>query len=541
MQAELLLLNADIVTMDPGAPRAQALAIADGRIVAVGTQADLLELDNGCTRRIDARGLTVLPGLRDNHIHLQDSGYYNGTMADLTRVRTALELIATLREFAATQCMLWVGGQGYSIGIFNEDTLSREDLDLAVPDRPCLIYAADLHSACLNTRGCEALGLTSDTPDPVNGRFSRDARGVPTGMLHEEAITWAQDRMPPVTEETYMAGVRFGQELCHRHGLTGALDPKITLRHAAVYQRMVEDGSLTLRMNGAAWVDPEETDDQTLARLMKMRRDHWSDMFRIHSAKFFIDGVLENRTAAMIEGYQDARGGNAPLLFTPEKIARLFPALDAARFQIHCHVIGDLAVRAVLDGLETARATNGDWPALHQVTHLQCVRPEDIARLGKLRAMANLQALWARAVASVTEVCLPMAGPALAETIYPFRSIIEAGAPFCLTSDWGVSTLNPFEIMSTALTRQVPGQPAMPVFLPHERLSRAQVLTGYTTGAAAGAWRPDTGSLRVGAQADFIVVDRDVTRCDPHELGATQVELTVVGGREVYRRLGFDG
>jgi predicted amidohydrolase YtcJ len=255
----------------------------------------------------------------------------------------------------------------------------------------------------------------------------------------------------------------------------------------------------------------------------------------MHSAKFFLDGVVENRTAAMIAPYTDT-GGNAPLMFAPDQIDALFTALDAARFQIHVHAIGDLATRAALDGIATARAANGIWPALHQIAHIQFVDPADIPRFAPLGVMANVQPLWARHEVSIDDLSLPAVGPERGRWIYALRSLLDAGAGMALSSDWGVSTLNPFEIIHTAVTRRPPpGDDPRPAFLPEQRITRAEALTGYTTGAAAAAWRPHlTGRLGVGAYGDLILLDRDILACPVDEIAGTSVLLTVLAGRIVH-------
>lgn len=209
----------------------------------------------------------------------------------------------------------------------------------------------------------------------------------------------------------------------------------------------------------------------------------------MHSAKFFLDGVVENRTAAMIAPYADT-GGNAPLMFDPAQINEMFTAFDAARFQIHVHAIGDLATRAALDGMQAARQANADWPSLHQIAHIQFIDPADIPRFRALGVMANVQPLWARHEASVTDIAVPAVGAERAQFIYAFRSLLDAGAQMALSSDWGVSTLNPFEIIETAVTRQPPHKEGdCTAFLPGQRISRAEAVAGYTTAAAAAAWR----------------------------------------------------
>ncbi|MDO6965473.1 amidohydrolase [Rhizobium alvei] len=541
--ADLILINGNIVTMDPLTPAVAALAVAGGRIVALGSTEEMKALAGPQTRVVDAGGRLVLPGFQDTHIHLQDSGCDYGTNANLDAAGSIDELKETLSSFAATHDGPWVRGVGWYTGIFTEHNLDRHVLDAAIPDRPCFILASDGHNACLNSKGCEAIGLVKGTEDPFNGHFVVDADGVPTGMLFEEAVNWATNRMPEVTDEEYAAGVRYGQALCNRHGITGVLDALVMERHARVYRKLAEDGELTVRVCATAKVFPEEATADALARVEELRRSNDLEMFRIHSAKFFLDGVMENRTGVMIEPYSDAIGGNAPLMFGHEQVKELFTAFDAARFQIHVHVIGDGAVRAALDGLEAARDKNGAWPSLHQLAHIQFIDPADIPRFRTLGAVANVQALWARNEPSVTDVAVPMGGPERSRWMYAFRSLIDAGAQYTLSSDWGVSTLNPFKIMETAITRQPPAKNgAVEPFLPQERLTRKESVMGYTVNAAASAWRAEsTGSLAPGKYADIIVLDRDIFTCDVYDIGDTEVQLTLLGGREVHRATGFTG
>nr|WP_280518996.1 amidohydrolase [Shinella curvata] len=526
--------------MDALQPRAEALAIGNGRVLAVGSNEDVFAAAPAAVRKLNAGGKMVLPGLQDTHLHLQDSGYYNGTMADLRKASTILELQESLRTFGEANPDGWLFGVGWYTGVFSEDLLDRRALDQASGDRPCLIFASDLHSICLNSAGCEAVGLVRGTAAPPNGHFSLYPDGTPTGMVHEEGIAWVKARIAQTTDEDFIKGVQYGQLHAHSHGLTGVIDAWVEERHCRVYGRMAEEQTLTIRVSGCAKVEPSESVEEAVARLNGLRGKYRYDMFNVHSSKFFLDGVLENRTAAMIDGYADALGGNAPLMFEPSQINDMFSAFDAERFQIHVHVIGDLAARAALDGLEHARRLNGKWPSHHQITHLQCVSPEDIPRLGKLDCVANIQALWARNEPSVTDVAVPMAGPSLANLMYPFRSILDSGALWTLSSDWGVSTLNPFQIMETAITRQPVGKSDHAVFLPEQRLTRHEALKGYTLNAATAAWRPHTGRLAPGCFGDFVVIDQDILACDTYAIGATRVLATYVSGHEVYRSPSLD-
>lgn len=542
--AELIVLNADIRSMDPLQPRARALAVREGRIAALGDDAEIRNLADGRTRIVDAGGRLVLPGFQDTHIHLQDSGTGFSSSVDLATAKSVAELQALLRDFAARRPDdAWVRGVGWYTGIFGAHNLDRHVLDAAIPGRPAYIFASDGHNAAINSKGCALVGLDSTVADPPNGHFVRDASGVPTGLVYEDAVEWVRSRMPKREEKEYAAGVRYGQALCNRHGITGVLDALVGERHMRVYRALEEAGELTVRVRATAKVFPEEKLEAALERVETLRRESRGRLAAVHSAKFFLDGVLENRTAVMLEDYSDAAGGNAALMFDPEQLRRLFIAFDAARFQLHIHVIGDGAARIALDGLEAARAANGEWPSLHQLTHLQVLDPADIPRFRPLGAVASIQPLWARHEPSVTDVALPMIGHARGRWMYPWRSLREAGAHITVTSDWGVSTLNPFAIMETAVTRQPVGaKPDYPVFLPEERLDVATVVRGYTVNAAAAAWRAEeTGSLSPGKYADLIVLDRDIFSVSPYEIGGTEVLLTLRGGKEVHRAPTFAG
>lgn len=540
--ADVILFNGDVRTMDALKPQASALAIRDGKVLAIGSDREMRALADRSARVVDAGGRLVLPGFQDTHIHLQDSGTDRALFADLEGSATVEELQARLAKFASERngCG-WIRGVGWFSGIFGEHNLSRQVLDQVSRERPIFIYASDGHSAAINSRACEELGLTASSPDPENGSFVREANGELQGLVYEDAIDWVRKRMPALTEKDYAAGVRHGQALCNKHGITGVIDALVGERHMRVYKMLDDAHELTVRLAATAKVYPSESVDAAMERLEALRRTYTSPMIKMHSAKLFLDGVFENRTAAMIEDYSDQRGGNAPVMFGDAHLKALIKAFDAARFQIHVHAIGDMAARAALDALELARRDNGAWPSLHQIAHVQLLHPDDIPRFAELGVVANIQPLWARLEPSVTDVALPMVGPERGRWMYAFRSLLDHGAMVAVSSDWGVSTLNPFPIMQTAVTRQ----PAVrgsnrPVFLPEEQIGVEDVVRGYTVNAAASAWRSDaTGSISPGKNADVIILDRNIFAIDPVEIGQTQVLLTLLGGREVYRAKEF--
>lgn len=539
---DLIVVNARIRTMDVAQPHAEALAVKDGRIVALGSSHAIRDLANGGTQTIDAGGKLVLPGFQDTHIHLQDSGTELTVGAVLYDAHTVPDLQKMVAAFAASRPQdAWVKGWGWNAGVFGAANLNREVLDAAVPDRPVAIWASDGHNAAINSKAIELIGLDAVNDDPDGGHFVRDANGRITGLLYEKATHWVSERMPELPDSTYAEGVLFGQAQCNRFGITGVLDALVEERHMRVYRNLADDNALTLRVAATALVNPEDTLEGAMERLTMLRRDFSRPLARVHSAKFFLDGVMENRTGLMIEPYSDD-GGNAELMFDREHLERLMVAFDAARFQLHVHVIGDGAARVALDCIEATIRANGPWPALHQLAHVQMIDPADIPRFRELGVICNMQPLWARLEPSV-EVVLPMVGEKRAPWMYAWKSFLDAGAPYVLSSDWGVSTQNPFPIIQTAVTRQ-PGkrEEGYPVFLPEQRIDVESAVKGYTLNAAAGAWRDrDTGTLSKGKFADLIVLDRDIFTVDPREIGETQVMTTLLAGKAVHRAEAFDG
>ncbi len=542
MQDDLIILNANIQTMDVARPSADAILIRAGRIVCLGTASDLQHLASAGARIIDAGGRLVLPGFQDAHVHLMDGGTDLIQTAWLGDATTLTDLQHTLATHAAQDSSALVMGGGWNNAFFGDANLTRAQLDAVLPDRPCIVYDDSAHSACINSAACSLAGITRDTPDPPNGHLVRDAGGTPTGMLHEDAIYWARARLPAISDATYLAGARAGQAHANNLGITGVLDPCITDYQARAYAGLVASGGMTLRVAGAAKVDVADTSASVIARLTALRAAHKTEYFKVNSAKFFLDGILENRTAAMIAPYGDAQGGNAPLMFAPDQIASLFAALDAARFQIHVHVIGDLAARAALDGFEVALRANGAWPSLHQLAHLEVLDPVDTSRIVALGAMANIQPLWAQVDPEVPDLSFAMIGTARETNTYAFRQMLNAGAPYCLSSDWPVTTMNPFEIIETAVTRQPSGREDVAPFHPNERLTMLEAVLGYTAHAAAACWRGHyTGRLMPGFSADLIVLDQDILTCDPYDIGKTNVMLTLFQGRDVHRHPRFEG
>jgi predicted amidohydrolase YtcJ len=539
--ADTVITHAKIRTMDPQHPCAEAIAIRDGRIVAVGTEAEI-ELFSGVhTTRINAQGNLMLPGLQDTHVHFQHSSadlYHNAALHDATTVD---ELLLTIKAFAERNPdKLWIQGVGFSTAMFSQEHLTKELLDSVTGGRPALMLANDYHNGWANTAAFKIAGVTPGSPDPENGSYVRLADGNPKGWIKEDAI-WAMNRLAPAySDEDYLVSMQRYSKVFNSRGITGILDAMVSSSFMRNYQESHDRGELSLRVRATSKIFAHKPLQPQLEELVSLRKTYQGDRVSLHSAKFFLDGVMENGTAALLAPSADT-AATADLMFSQEQINEYFAAFDRERFQLHVHTIGDAAVRAAVDGIEHAQQCNDKWDSRHQLAHLQVVDPADIPRFKKLGILANYQTLWAQPNQEADLLLETMLGAARCQWIYPVGEFVRQGVTCVLSSDWGVTTYDPFRIMQCAVTRQnEEGDAHGPVHTPQHRIDIEEAVKGYTINAALAAWRDDcTGSLSVGKYADLILVDRNIFEIAPFEIGQTQVLLTVLEGAEVYRSENF--
>ncbi|MGB8960280.1 MAG: amidohydrolase [Candidatus Aminicenantales bacterium] len=535
-RADLILTNAAITTMAPGRPRAEALAVAAGKIVYVGDGRRALQRRGPSTRIVDLGGRLVLPAFQDSHIHLVSGGVELG-LCDLNGLRTAEEVLAKVRAFAAAHPdAAWITGGGWDLPLFPQANPRKEALDAVVPGRPVVLDSADGHSAWVNSRALALAGITRDTPDPVGGRIERDPKtGAPTGTLRESAADLVQRLVPETSPADTIKGLRAGLALANRFGIASIIEASADPRNLDAYAALDKSGRLTVRVLASLFVDT----DRGLAevpRLARLRRQYAGSRLKATAAKIFADGVMEPHTAALLEPYTDRPGDRGTPLLEPEAFDALAQALDLSGFQIHVHAIGDRAVRMALDAFEAAGRANGFRDLRHHIAHLELIDPADIPRFARLGAAANFQALWAYADTYITELTLPILGPLRSRWLYPIGSVARTGARIVGGSDWSVSSMNPLLAIQVALTRRGPDDPPGEAWIPEERVDLATMLRAYTVN---GAWlsheERTRGSLEAGKAADLIVLDRDLFRIPPSEIGRAKVLLTLLDGREVFR------
>ncbi|MER7809111.1 amidohydrolase [Streptomyces sp900116325] len=538
--ADLVLTGGPVLTMDSARSRATTVAVTGDRITAVGHD-EVRELIGPKTEVVDLAGRLLVPGFQDAHIHPVTAGLELAQF-NLTDFRTAADTLAAVRAYADSHPdQEWITGGGWSMEAFDGGSPTRDRLDTVVPDRPVFLVNRDHHGAWVNTRALTLAGITRDTPDPADGRIERDDRGEPTGLLQEGAMDLVARHTPRSTPADRLAALLLAQRLLHSYGITAWQDAIVGVYGSMddasdAYLTAARDGSLTARVVGALWWDRERGSEQ-IPELVARRQELTGGRFRAGSVKIMQDGVAETGTAALLTPYLDACGcatANSGTSFVdPVELRRYVTELDALGFQTHFHALGDRAVREALDAVEAARTVNGRTDNRPHLAHLQIVHPDDIPRFRELGATANIQPLWAAHEPQMDELTIPFLGDERAALQYPFGALLRSGATVAAGSDWPVSSAEPLHGIHTAVNRIAPDGDG-PAFLPGERIGLTAAIAAYTAGSAHVNHLDDTGSIRAGALADLVVLDRDVYAGQPEEIGATRVLQTYVGGRRVH-------
>ena len=537
--ADLLFVGGPVLTMGPARARATALAVRDGRILAVGH--DLVHLRGSRTEVVDLGGRVLLPGFQDAHIHAVFGGVELG-QCDLSGTTDVDGYLAAVRAYAGAHPeQEWIVGSGWAMESFPAGVPTKDLLDTVVPDRPVFLTNRDHHGAWVNTIALERAGITGATSDPIDGIINRAADGEPVGCLQEGAASLVGRLVPPVTQADLVAGLMRAQRLLHSRGVTAWQDAMLGASDgypdpSPAYLAAATDGSLTATVTGALWWDRERGADQ-IPDLVARRSRLTAGRLTCSTVKIMQDGIAENFTAAMTEPYLDRCGhpsANSGLSFVdPAALTEYVTSLDALDFQVHFHALGDRAVREALDAVEAARRANGFRDTRPHLAHLQVVHPDDVPRFGRLGAGANIQPLWAAHEPQMDMLTIPFLGPRRAALQYPFGDLMRSGATLAAGSDWPVSDPDPIHGIHVAVNRVLPGGAAVP-FLPGQRLDLATALAAYTAGSAYVNHRDDSGSLIAGNVADLVVLDRDPFGGPSDEIGETTVVLTYVDGRRVY-------
>jgi predicted amidohydrolase YtcJ len=532
---DFILYNLNAHTLDSQRRRATALAVRDGHIVAVGTEAEARAVIP-YARGLDLGGRTVLPGLIDAHMHFE--WYSLGLQAVDAETDTLVECLARVTaKAAATAAGQWITGHGWNQNVWGGFPAAA-DLDRAAPEHPVFLRAKSGHAGWANTLALKQAGLSAGTPDPAGGQIGRDAGGQLTGLLFEGAMGLIDAQIPPPTEAQLADLMVPAMEKAWRWGLTGVHDFD-GRRSLAAWQMLRERGQLGLRVVKTirvAYLDH--------AIALGLRSGFGDDWIRLGNVKVFLDGALGPRTARMIAPYEGEPENTGIAVTDPEEFYERAARAAAHGLALTTHAIGDRAnhdllnVYARLREEEAARRAGQGESATrpylrHRCEHVQVLHPDDYGRLGQLNVIASMQPIHATSDMLMAD----RYWGARAAGAYVWRTQLDAGAVLAFGSDAPVESLNPFLGLHAAVTRRrADGSPGPDGWYPEQRLTVEAALRAFTLGAAyAGYMEQRVGSLTPGKLADLIVIDRDIFTCDPMEIKDTTVLGTMIGGEWRHR------
>jgi predicted amidohydrolase YtcJ len=548
-QTNKILFNGKIVTSNLLQPEAEAVAIADDRIVYVGTLTEAKKSVPDDAVMIDLQGKFLLPGLIDSHNHAISGGesLLSATLND------ELLSFADLASFAASTLQSKKGMYGdvlFIDGVHSGTWASVNELHNLFNSREyesqaVVLQGSDGHTAWANNVMLKRAGI-----DPIFLRrlkdgeqryFGFDKNFVPNGMIAEDGFKYIRKVLPSNNIDQYQAGIA-GVKHLNRLGITAWMDPSAgSVKEGEkngelnIYKKLSDSGVLTAHVAAIVVADANENYLPQI-HLLKTLREKFSGVKNVSviGFKIFADGVMEypTQTAAVSMPYKNS-GHTGSLMVEPEKLNRFVVAADREKFLVHIHAIGDRATTVALDAFGSTRTANKNSTIPHSITHLQMVRPSDFKRFADLNVIASMQLLWATADIYTEELVKPYVDAGLYEFHYPAASLINAGAMVCGASDWPVSSANPFEAMHIAETRT--GK--LGVLNASQVVTRRQMLDAYTINAAKAMMTDRTiGSIEKGKAADFVLVDRDVLHCSPEDVKSTKVLWTMFGGQFVFAR-----
>ena len=531
--ADLILTNGKIWTGNTAQPQAEAVACAGGRIVAVGTAAEVAKWAGPQTRTIDLGGKRVVPGFNDAHVHFFDGGSALAAV-QLRDAASQAEFRERIRAFAAKlPAGRWILEGDWDHERWTPAELpTRQLIDDAAGNHPVFVNRLDGHMSLANSLALKMAGITRNTPDPPGGTIVRDANGEPTGVLKDAAKAAVERLIPAPSQDQIMDTLRAAMRYAAENGVTSVQDMSAEPAVLRAYQRLLANGELTVRVSG----------HQPLASYGRLASvgvlaGFGSPMLHIGGLKGFADGSLGSTTALFFEPYVDApsTSGLAGEEMIPEsKMAGHIREADRAGLQISVHAIGDKANHMILDMYEAAEKANGPRDRRFRIEHAQHLLKSDIPRFASLHVIASMQPYHCIDDGRWAEKRI---GPERAKTTYAFRSLLDAGAVLAFGSDWDVAPMDVLMGIYGAATRRTLDGKHPGGWVPEQKITVAEAVRAYTWGSAYASFEERIkGTIEPGKLADMAVLTEDIFAIDPVEIEHTKVALTIFDGRVAYQR-----
>jgi predicted amidohydrolase YtcJ len=520
------IVNARIWTADSRRPWVDAVAVEGDRITAVGSGAEIRKLSAPGTRVIDARGMMVVPGFIDSHVHFLTGGLGLASV-QLRDAKTPADFVARIKAYAATLPRgAWITEGNWDHEQWGGELPRRDWIDSVTPNNPVWINRLDGHMSLANSLALRAAGVTRETAEIPGGTIVRHADDEPTGVLKDNAaglVNRVVPDPPPAQQDRALdAAMRFVAE----QGVT-TVHNMGSWEDLAVFERAHRGGRLATRIYAAV---PLSTWERLRDRVAASGRgDAW---LKIGGLKGFVDGSLGSHTAAMLAPFSDAPTDTGLFVNTPSDLYRWVSGADAAELHVMVHAIGDRANRVQLDIFERVAREHGPRDRRFRIEHAQHLDEAEIPRFARLGVIPSMQPYHAIDDGRWAEKVI---GPARSKGTYAFRSLLDAGARLAFGSDWFVAPPTPLEGIYAAVTRRTLDDRRPAGWVPEQKITVEEALRAYTIGAAYAEYAErEKGTIARGMLADLVIVDRDLTRVPPETIRDARVMLTMVGGRVVF-------
>ena len=531
--------NGYIYTSDQSTSIQEAMVIEENTIIFVGTTQEALKYQTKRSSLIDLKQKMVMPGIHDIHMHPLEVSSPSAGDIILSSEETNPENYIPELKYAKQkhQGNNWLIGWGHSIYTLLEGTRSPiEILDEVFPNRPVIIMEHTSHSMWVNTKALQEAGISKDTPNPIGGIYMKDTSGNLNGILIDNAGNMVMDiavkeKRTDSHQKTYLGLLNYGLPKLNQHGITSICDARTYWKRGdeKIWQQLETNKMLSVRVNLGLWVYPTEDDHEQIETLKQMYSSDPNSFLKINQIKLYSDGITHNTTAALKKPYANLldnsfhpKGLN---YFSEQRLKTYITELEKVGYDFHIHAIGDRGIHESLNAIEYARSQNGSMGNRHRLTHLEIIDSSDLPRFNQLNVIADCQVAgeftqphsWSENTHTIGD---------RANNMVPLKSLYEANATLTLSSDWNVSTVNPFVGITHALTRS-------PQNLPIDA-----VLQAYTVNAAYAMKHDDiTGSLEKGKRADFIILNQNIhtlASSTPEKIKETKVLYTFLNGKQVY-------
>jgi predicted amidohydrolase YtcJ len=538
-RGDALIRNARVYTVDAQRPWAEAVAVRDGRIAAVGDDAEAVAAAPRLAQEIDAAGRLVLPGFIDAHNHVRlgsdTDAVQLGDATTLEDVRARIDAHAGERPDDG-----WIVAEEWSYSALPGPRRPRaDDLEGVAPGRAIMVLSYDVHNAWLNREAMARFGIGRGTSSVPFGQVELDERGEPTGFITDFAVMGLSRtgnaalaaQVPNFAPASAYTRLIRSLDLAAECGITTIVEPQNSVDDLALFARARDDGTLRSRLI-AALFHPEGTTAAELDEFEEARRTFDDDRLRVGPVKLYIDDVIEARTAGLLHPYANDPGNRGGTFYEPAAFAAVIVELERRGFQTFTHATGDRGIRTALDAVAHARAVHGTRDVRHQLVHVELVHPDDLARFGELGVVACMQPR--HAAPDIVDVWREAVGDDRPSLPFPWRSLAERGAVLAFSSDWNVAQMEPLVGIYSALTRaDLHGARAWST---DQTVGLETAIRGYTMGSAfANFADDDRGSIVPGKAADLVVLSEDVFRVDPADILRASVDLTIVDGEVVHR------